>query len=134
MSLINCKIHLEELNWTKDCVLSSVANDNATSFKITSTKLCVHIVTVSTKHNVNLTKQLKEGFKRSIYWNEYKSKIETKVADDNIVTRFPLDASFQGVNRLFVLAFNNVDDDANKVERNSYRKYVLPGVDITKYT
>ena len=90
MSLINCKIHLE-LNWTKDCVLSSVANDNATSFKITSTKLCVHIVTLSTKDNVNLTKQLKEGFKRSIYWNEYKSKIEIKAADDNNVTRFPLD-------------------------------------------
>ena len=34
-----------------------------------------------TKDNVNLTKQLNEGFKRSVYWNEYKSKIETKEAD-----------------------------------------------------
>ena len=53
------------------------------------------------------------------YWNEYKSKIERKNADDNNVTRFPLDASFQGVNRLFVLAFNNVDNDAGEVKRNS---------------
>ena len=67
------------------------------------------------------------------YWNEYKSKIERKNADDNNVTRFPLDASFQGVNRLFVLAFNNVDNDAGEVKRNSYRKYFLPRVDITKY-
>ena len=37
MPLINCKIHLE-LNWTKDCVLSSDDNDNPTSFKITETK------------------------------------------------------------------------------------------------
>ena len=45
-----------------------------TAFKRTSTKLYVPIVTLSTKDNVNLTKQLNEGFKRSVYWNEYKSK------------------------------------------------------------
>ena len=80
-----------------------------------------------------MTKQLDEGFKRSVYWDEYKSKIETKTADDNNVIRFPLDASFQGVNRLFVLAFNNTNNDANKVERNSHRNYFLTRVDITNY-
>ena len=100
MPLINCKIHLE-LNWTKDYIMSSVAG--ATTFKITSTKLYVPIVTLSTKDNVNLTKQLNEGFKRSAYWNEYKSKIETKNLNANNTTRFPLDASFQGINRLYVL-------------------------------
>ena len=73
MPLINCKIHLE-LNWTEHCVLSSADNDNTTSFKITSTKLYVPIVTSSTKDNLNLTKQLNEGFKRCVYWNEYKQK------------------------------------------------------------
>ena len=37
-------------------------------------------------------------------------KIESKEADDNL-TRFCLDASFQGVKRLFVLAFNNTTVD-----------------------
>ena len=64
MPLINCKIHLE-LNWAKDCVMSSIAG--ATSFKITSAKLYVPIVTLSSKDNVNLTKQLTKGFKRSVY-------------------------------------------------------------------
>ena len=137
MPLINCKIHLE-LNWTKDCVLSGADNDNSTSYKITETKLYVLIVTLSTEDNVNLTKQLNEGFKRSFYWNEYKSKIETKDADNNNVTRFPLDASFQGINRLFVLAFDNTTnndgtDTNNRVKRNDYRKYFLPRVNITKY-
>ena len=91
----------------------------------------VPIVTLSTKDNVNLTKQLNEGFKSSVYWNEYKSKIETKEADANNLKRFPLDASFQGVNRLFVLAFDNTNNDDNKVERDSHRKYFLPRVDIT---
>ena len=92
----------------------------------------VLIIILSTKDNVNLTKQLNEGFKRSVYWNKYKSKTETKEADGN-PTRFSLDASFQEVKRLVVLAFDNTNNDPNKIERNSHRKYFLPRVDITKY-
>ena len=73
---------------------------------ITSTKLYVPIVTVSTNENVNLKKHLNEGFKISVYWNQYKPKIVTQEADADNPKRFPLDASFQGVNRLFVLAFD----------------------------
>ena len=40
MPLINCKIHLE-LNWTKNCVTSSIVG--VTRFKITSTKLYVQL-------------------------------------------------------------------------------------------
>ena len=54
------------------------ASDRETIFQITSTKLYVPVVTLSTKDNENLTKQLDEGFKGSVYWNEYQSKIETK--------------------------------------------------------
>ena len=43
---------------------------------------------------------------------------------------FRIDAYSQGVNRLFFIAFNN---DGNSVERNSHRKYFLPGVNITNY-
>ena len=114
MPLINCKTHLE-LNWNNNCVMYGADayaggdndNDRETKFQITSTKLDVPVVTLSTEDNKNLIKQLDEGFKRSVYWNECKSKIETKTADDNNVTRFPLDSSFQDVNRLFVLDFNN---------------------------
>ena len=109
------------------------ANNRETTFKITSTKLYVPIVTLSTKDNVNLTKRLNEGFNRSVYWNEYKSKIETKEADANNLKRLPVDASFQGVNRLFVPAFDNTNDGDNKLERDSHRKYFLPRVDIANY-
>ena len=94
MPLINCKINLE-LNWTKNCVMSSTAG--ATTFQITNGKLYVPIVTSSTKDNVNLTKRLNEEFNRSVYWNEHKSEIETKTAKNQTSTGFPLDASFQGV-------------------------------------
>ena len=116
-------------------------NDRETRFKITSMKLYVPIVTLSTKDNVSLTKQLNEEFKRPVYWDEYKSAIETRTANDRNLARFPLDASFQGVNRLFVLALNNTfttnaadneRDGGNRVKRNSHRKHFLPRVNITK--
>ena len=96
MPIINCKIHLE-LNWSKDCVMSTIA---ATTFKITNTKLYVPIVTLSSKDNAKLVKLLEDGFNRPVYWNEYQTKIETKELDNNNLKRFPLDASFQGVRRL----------------------------------
>ena len=70
MSLINCKINLE-LNWKNNCVMYGA--DTYAGGDITSTKLYVPIVTLSTKDNVSLTKQLNEGFKRLVYWNKYKS-------------------------------------------------------------
>ena len=35
------------------------------------------------------------------------------------------------MNRLFVLAFNNIENGNKKVERDSHRKYFLPRVNIT---
>ena len=137
MLLINYKFHLE-LNWNKDFITSTIA----TIFKITNTKLYVPIVTLSSKDNVKLVKLLEEGFKRPVYWNEYQTKIETRNLGNNNFTRFPLDASFQGVRRLFVLAFNNttvnvpnnpINNTNNRVLRNSHTKYFLPRVNITNY-
>ena len=129
MPLINCKIHLE-LNWSKDCVMSTIAD---TTFKITNTKLYVPIVTLSSKDNAKLVKLLEEGFNRPVYWNEYETKIESKNVNKDYLTRFPLDAYFQEVRRLFVLAFNNTDGDIKKVTKNSTRKYFLPRVNVTNY-
>ena len=41
-----------------------------------------------------------------------------------------LDPSFQGVNRLFVMAYNRAD---NQPTRNEQRKYYLPRIDLEKY-
>ena len=67
--LINYKIHLELnwiegcINWIEGCILSS--DGNSVKFKIPDAKLHAPIVTLSTKDNVNLTKQLRDGFKIS---------------------------------------------------------------------
>ena len=121
MSLINCKIHLE-LDWTKDCVMSTITN---TTFKITISKLYVSIVTLSSKDNVKLIKLLEEGFKRPVYWNQYKTKIESKNLDNDNLTRFPVDASFQEVRRLFVLGFDNTNNGDKKLKETVTLKIFL---------
>ena len=57
-----------------------------------------------------------------------KKKIEN--ADANAVKYISLDPSFQGVNRLFIMAYNNL---ANQPTRNGQRKYYLPRIDRKKY-
>ena len=71
MQLINVKIHLE-LGWIENCILFS--DGNSEKFRITDAKLHVPIVTLSIKDNVNLTKQLSEGFKKSVNWNSNETK------------------------------------------------------------
>ena len=43
-----------------------------------------------------------------------------------------LDSSYQGVKRLFVLAYDNTDGD-HKVSIDSFKKYFLPRVKIENY-
>ena len=63
MPLINCEVHLD-INWSKDCVISTIVD---TTFKITNTTLYVLIVTLPSKDIVKLVKRLEEGFKRPVY-------------------------------------------------------------------
>ena len=65
-------------------------------------------MTLNRKNNNKLTELLSEGFKRSVIWNEYKSKIETittRATDggNTDTKRILLEGSFQGVDRLFVM-------------------------------
>ena len=53
---------------------ANAAAGQVVSFIITNTKLYVPVVTLSTKGNNNLTKQLNDDFKRTIYWSQYVSK------------------------------------------------------------
>ena len=108
MPLINCKIKLN-LTWKKECVLSTAADDAV--FIINDTKLYVPVVTLSKEDNKYFIEQQNKGFQRSIYWNEYKTKEQTENADANAVKCINLDPSFQGVNRLFLMAYSRADNN-----------------------
>ena len=166
MPLINTKLHIQ-LNYTKYSVISSggvMANDDSSTFKITNTELYVPVVTLNTEDNNKLNQLLLESesddsvatsknknnkFKRTVYWNEYKTKIETitQTHNDNNFKITLLDTSIPGVNRLFVMGFNDNDplaenaDNENhinnsnriKVERNGFTKYFLPKIYFKYY-
>ena len=93
MPLINSKVHLE-INRIEDCILSSVGD--CAKFKIMDAKLHAVIVTLSTKDNVNLTKQISDEFKRSVYLKSYQT-IPAKVVEKGKNIYELLTASFQGV-------------------------------------
>ena len=64
--------------------------------------------------------QQKKAFQRSICWNEYKTKEINEDPDANVFKYINLDPSFQGVNRLFVMAYNRANGQPT---RNGQRKY-----------
>ena len=126
MPLINCKIKLN-LTWKKECVLST--DDGNAVFIINDTKMYIPVVTLSKEDNKDFIEQQNKGFQRSIYWNEYKTKEINENADANVFKYINLDPSFQGVNRLFIIAYNRVDDQHN---RDDQEKYYLPRIDLNK--
>ena len=132
MPLINCKVKLS-LKWYERCLLTAATT---ATFKITDAKLYVPIVTLSIEDNSKLTKLLNEGFKRPIYWNEYKVTpnkiVEIAAINEEKYIRELLDSSCQGVKRLFVLAYNNTAGN-NQVSIDSFKKYFLPRVKIENY-
>ena len=111
------------MTWSKDCVITNSTGEE--KFAITETKLYVPVVTLSTKDNEKLLQQLKSGFKKTIIWNKYESSVKTFA--QNKYLNYLINPSFQGVNKLFVLSFENEND------RTSHSTYYLPKVEIKDY-
>ena len=100
MPLINCEVSLT-LTWSENCVLTDITTQTAraaqgdnpareridaptnATFKITDTKLNFPVVTLSTENDKTLLEQLRTGFKRTIKWNKYRSKM-TNQTQNNI--------------------------------------------------
>ena len=122
MPLVNCELNLI-LAWSKDCVITNSTVEG--KFSITETKLYVPVVTLSTKDNDKLLQQLKSGLKATINWNKYESSIKTFA--QNRYLNYLINPSFQRVNRLFVLPFENEND------RTSHSTYYRLKVEIKDY-
>ena len=82
---------------------------------------------MSKEDNKDFIEQQNKGFQRYIYWNKYKTKEQTENADANVFKYINLDPSFQGVNRLFVMAYSTA---ANQPTRDGRQKYYLPRIDL----
>ena len=108
MPLINCEVNLI-LTWSSTCVITN--SRGAGRFAITE--------------NTKSLQQLKSDFKRVINWDKYLSKPELLRRNANL--NHLVEPSFQGLNRPFVLAFENDE------QRTSHEVYCLPNVEIKDY-
>ena len=104
MPLINCKVSLT-LTWSKS--------------------IYVPVVTLSAENDNKLLEQLKTGFKRTIKWNKYRSKMFTQARNNNL--NYLIDPTFTKLNRLFVLSFENEKD------KSSFAKYHEPGIELKDF-
>ena len=120
--LINCEINLI-LTCSSTFVITNSTGEG--TFAITDTKHYVPVVTLSIQDNAKLLEQLKSGFKRTVNWNRYLAK--KSIERQNPYSNYLIDPSFQGVNRLFVLLFENESD------REAHAGYYLPKVEIKDY-
>ena len=124
MPLINWEITLD-LNWHENIAANNVAAQ-ATTFPMTDTKIYVPVVTLLTQDYVKLLEQLKSGFKKTINWNKYQPQVSPE--RQNQYLDFLVDQSFQGVNRFFVLLFEN------EAQRISNKRHYLSTVEIKNYS
>ena len=120
--LTNCEVNLI-LTWSSTCVITN--STGVGTFEITDSQLYVPVVTLSTQDNSKLLEKLKSDFKMVISWNKYLLKPE--LLAQNLNLNHLVEPSFQGVNRLFVLAFEN------DTQRTSHSDYYLPNVEIKDY-
>ena len=84
------------------------------------------MVTLSTEDNVNLEKQLSNGFERYVYWNNYQT-IPAKVINQGTNI-------YELLRRLFVLAYvidTGADNNETGIKNN--REYFLPRGKIENY-
>ena len=148
MLLINAEIELI-LKWSLDCVLTekatrekkgavpaqggnpsqgAVAAINTPSdlkFNTIDCKMYVPVVTLQTQYQNKLYEELKTGITIDFTWNKYRLQVINQTATNNL--NYLIDPTFNNVNRLFVLAFENEDD------RSSYTKYYTPTIEIKDY-
>ena len=139
--LINCEVSLT-LSWSANCVNTSLEKrlvtaaqvDNpevlddfptGATFRMTDTKLCIPVVTLSAENDNKLLEQLKAGFKRTIISNKYRSELSNQAVNNNL--NYLINPTLTNVNRLFVLSFENEND------RTSFQKYYVPKVEIKDF-
>ena len=126
-----------ELKWNKICVITSIqceinldgGNTDTPAgvmLAINDCKLYVPVVTLSKDDEIKLLTNLKSGFKREIIWNKYRSQMTTEAINNNL--NILIDPTFTNVNRLFVLAYRQDNND-----RQSFSQFYLLNVMVKDY-
>ena len=127
LPVIKCEIELD-LSWSKECIISEISRTfrkvgnppvqqvakaiTGAILQINNAKLYVPVVTLSINDNIKFLENIKQGFKRTISWNKYRSEITIQPKSNSL--DYLIDPRFRNVNRLLVLSFKNGSDDPTR--------------------
>ena len=115
----------QAVNPNADPEIAAINAPTNATFQIQDSKLYVPVVTLSTQDDNKLLEQLKTEFRGTIKWNKYRSEMTNQTKTNNL--NYLIDPTFNKVNRLFVLSFENEED------RTSFSKYYVPKVEIKDF-
>ena len=71
--------------------------------------------------NIKFLEYIKQDFKKTISWNKCRSEIAIQPKNYNL--DYMIDPTFWNINRLYVLSFENGNNDPT---RDSFDKYYMP--------
>ena len=100
--------------------MTAIQTTGAT-FQINNAKLYVLVAVLPINDNLNFLENIKQGFKRTIPWNKYRSEMTTQQKNNNL--DYLIDPTFRNINILFVLLFKHDNDDP---KRHSLDAYDMP--------
>ena len=88
---------------------------------------------MSKENGTKLLEELKLGFKRTIIWNKYRSKITIQPQNNNL--NYLIDPTLTNDNRLFVLPFqrNAGENNTAKDYRDSFSHYYVPNARLKDF-
>ena len=103
------------------------------TFKITDTKLYVPVITLSKDNGTKLLEQLKPGFKKTVKWNKYRSRMTIQTQNNSL--NYLIDPTFTNVNRSLVLSFQRRagENNTTKDYRDSFSYYYVPNIRIKDF-
>ena len=105
-----------------------VTETTGATLQINNAKLYVPVVTLSINDNIKFLENIKQGFKRTISWNKYRSEITAQPKNNNL--DYLIDPTFRIINRMFALSFKHGNIDPT---RDSFDKYYMPSVEIKDF-
>ena len=98
------------------------------TFQTNNATFDVPVVTLIINYNIKFLENIKQGFKRTISWNNFRSEITTQPKKNNM--DYLIDSTFVNINKLFALSLKNSNDDPT---RDSFDEYYMPSVEIKDF-
>ena len=100
-----CEINLILTCFAKCILLFGIAPTQTATFAITDTNLYDPVVTLSTQAYAKLLQQFISGFKKTINWNKYQSRVMIQRQIQYL--DYLIDPSFRGLNRFIILSLED---------------------------